>query len=210
MFNELAEKIHKNAIDHGWWETERSFGEIIALCHSELSEALEEYRNDRPLAWYACNPYDIFNGCKNMKHCENEVSNIGCTNITEFCRYKDSKPEGIAIELVDCVIRILDYFGHFNVNIDKFIKKSEYEYYYENYETKNEFGEFVTECHYFLSKAYMYKLCYNSYYVNDSLVKVILIIQKYIEKAGYNLIDLIGLKHAYNVTRTYKHGGKRI
>ena len=40
MFNELAEKIHKKAIDNGWWETERSFGEIIALCHSELSEAI--------------------------------------------------------------------------------------------------------------------------------------------------------------------------
>ena len=32
------------ARDHGWWDTERTFGDCIALVHSELSEALEAYR----------------------------------------------------------------------------------------------------------------------------------------------------------------------
>ena len=41
----FASEVHKNAVNHGWWEDERSFGELIALCHQELSEALEEYRN---------------------------------------------------------------------------------------------------------------------------------------------------------------------
>lgn len=44
--NELSTEIHKTACDKGWWIKERSFGEIISLCHSELSEAFEEHRNN--------------------------------------------------------------------------------------------------------------------------------------------------------------------
>lgn len=41
----LVTEIHENAKAHGWWDDEtRSFPELISLCHSELSEALEEYR----------------------------------------------------------------------------------------------------------------------------------------------------------------------
>lgn len=43
----LQKDIYENAKEHGWWETERNFGELIALCHSELSEALEEARKGK-------------------------------------------------------------------------------------------------------------------------------------------------------------------
>lgn len=42
--NDFAKDVHQIAVNHGWWENEPSFPEVIALCHSELSEALEEYR----------------------------------------------------------------------------------------------------------------------------------------------------------------------
>jgi len=39
------EEIHQNAIDHGWYEDQRSVPELLCLIHSEVSEALEGYRN---------------------------------------------------------------------------------------------------------------------------------------------------------------------
>lgn len=41
-------EIHKNAVDHGWWESEeRNTGEIISNIHAEVSEAWEAYREGK-------------------------------------------------------------------------------------------------------------------------------------------------------------------
>ena len=110
----LTKAIHENAVEHGWWEEERSFPEIIALCHSELSEALEEYRNRFGVdeTYYTCS-------------CEpgNESTS---PHVCKFC-HSGQKPEGIAIELADCIIRILDYCGKMDIDIENAIlTKHEY------------------------------------------------------------------------------------
>ncbi|MFH0790578.1 MAG: hypothetical protein V2A64_03005 [Candidatus Omnitrophota bacterium] len=43
--NKLIERCHSIAKQKGWWDSERNDGELIALMHSELSEALEVMRN---------------------------------------------------------------------------------------------------------------------------------------------------------------------
>ena len=91
---EWAKEIHENAVAHGWWETKRSTGEVIALIHSELSEALEEARDNRPMM-YVLGP----NG--------EEI----CTP----CYFNGRKPEGIAVELADAVIRVLDFAEYNNL-----------------------------------------------------------------------------------------------
>jgi hypothetical protein len=55
------------------------------------------------------------------------MSNLGCTGRDESCPYKDKKPEGIAVELADCIIRILDWCGREGIDIDAIIRqKHEY------------------------------------------------------------------------------------
>lgn len=115
-FKELQEDIHKNAIDHGWWEEERGFGELISLCHSELSEALEEYRNGHPPqeTYYKCKCEDPFYECK----ADEGGTCAGCVY---------AKPEGIPTELADVVIRIMDMCGRYGIDLETVInEKHEY------------------------------------------------------------------------------------
>jgi NTP pyrophosphatase (non-canonical NTP hydrolase) len=112
--NGFAKEIHQYAVEKGFYERGPTFPEIIALCHSELSEALEEYRNkwEPSKTRYSCQrPLDI-------KHCS---FNDNCAD----CIY--GKPEGIPSELADCIIRILDSCAHYGIDIEAALRdKQEY------------------------------------------------------------------------------------
>lgn len=110
--NDFAKEIHENSVAHGWWEEDRGLPEVIALCHSELSEALEEYRRGRPMV-YAL----VIEGPE-------EITPRYETDIQLFANLK---PEGIAVEMIDCMIRILDWCAKEGVDVEAVLKaKHEY------------------------------------------------------------------------------------
>lgn len=48
-WNNVAQDVHENAVNKGFWPEEgRNDGEMLALIHSEISEALEAIRDGNP------------------------------------------------------------------------------------------------------------------------------------------------------------------
>lgn len=90
-----AERAHQNARDHGFYDNPRDFEEMMALADSELIEAMEEHRVGSPLE-YGLHATD----------CPNRIDpEVAAAPFAEPC---GCKPEGIATELADFVIRCLD------------------------------------------------------------------------------------------------------
>ena len=88
---ELQKEIHATANSKGWWDAPRNIGELIALCHAELSEALEEVRSGAKL-----------------------------TEI-DFTIDVAAKPEGFPIELADVMIRVLDMAAGLGIDLEQAI-----------------------------------------------------------------------------------------
>lgn len=106
--NELAKDVHENAVAHGWWETSPTIPEVLCLIHAELSEALEEYRDGNPLVYGTC--------ALAPEHCKYS----GVCDRTDIPEGIDGpcKPEGIAVELADVILRTLDLMAALGVDVD--------------------------------------------------------------------------------------------
>ena len=92
----LCREAHTIALEKGWYDPPKSFGEMILMCNSELSEAVEDYRN-RGLEPY----YEHF------------VSGIP----------DKPKPCGVSIELADLIIRVADLCESCGIDIEAAIQE---------------------------------------------------------------------------------------
>lgn len=109
--NQLAKEVHENAVAHGWWEKPPTLPEALCLIHSELSEALEEYREGNPLVYGTCAL--AAEDCRFSGVCD-KVGQPGAEGGVEG----PCKPEGIAVELADVILRTLDLMAALGVDVD--------------------------------------------------------------------------------------------
>lgn len=196
--NELAKEAHQIAVEHGFWDPEPTFGELIALMHSELSEALEEYRAGRPMVWYEC-----------------ELDGEPCDKVICECKqcngaYMREKPEGIAVELADCIIRMLDWisakwekwWGDMDLEIEKCARGC------EKSVLQRSFGDDINHLHDMLSAAS--RNSDNNAIVLSYFQWAISYIFNWAEQKGVDMEPIIREKMDYNRTRPYRHGGKKL
>lgn len=195
--NEFAKEVHENAKAHGWWDSNRDVEEIIALIHSEWSEALEEYRAGRALVWFQCNESNINNVC----HPCNPKDETDCLYVQHIneCMHRGRKPEGIAIELIDGCIRILDFAGKRGVKLT-----------FEGIEAEQRsLTSLIADLHYYTAMAQS-SIGRNGDFIDTNWIAwlgaAIFESFRYITAQGLDPYDLMKLKHEYNKTRPYKHG----
>ena len=105
--SELVKEAGETNKSKGWRDIKRSQLELLALVVTEVSEAMEEVRHGGRPPIYQIN---------------NEYINGHIVPYSDLRWEKSKKPEGIAIELADAVIRIFDMFDNFGWDLEKALR----------------------------------------------------------------------------------------
>lgn len=199
--NTFMMDVHQNAVSHGWWENQRTPGTIRSLFHCELSEAVEEYRKNEP---------DLYHKCAHGGICEYQNVHMGefdCSKCTPELR----KPEGAAVELMDFVIRVLDYLAHLNEAMPASMNTAQklcnwalddYQDDLERNLLELDVPDFADVLHDEVSLSSVMK---NITYLTTACG----LAMAWVEHRGLDPVEILLEKHRYNLTRSYKHGGKQ-
>ena len=208
--SELQKVAHAIARDKGWWDQERTFGDLIALIHSELSEALEAYRERGLETW-------------STLRMDEGAGPITLSSISDLDTLKArlgeaalEKPEGVASELADVVIRVADLAEFYGANVDPATAVRDRPSLEANINlaAKLSFGHWISMLHWFTATAFeecaWFAPSERTFEWVESLGELIYGVQAMAAHYNIDLDVAIAAKMAYNRTRPYRHGGKKL
>ena len=170
---DLQKEAYAIAKEKGWWDEEPTFGDLIALVHSELSEALEAYRTDPDEP-----PMDTDTDGRPMLYWDPI----------------DEEPIGVASKLADVVIRVADMAEWYGIDLDEVVAHLTTDYAPESMS----FGDDLCVVHLWLSAAYGSHHQGNWVTRNSELGRVIVGVQAMAAHYGIDLDAAIKAKITYN------------
>lgn len=123
---QMQQQVREVNEANGWFDSDRTFGEDIALLHSEASEMLEAYREHgteepprevRDGAWTATGiPQTVRYLMDEIDANPHERFDKGDEVL--LAQYGVVKPEGIGSEAADILIRLLDTCERWKIDLD--------------------------------------------------------------------------------------------
>lgn len=171
---DLQRDVHDVNVANGWHDEDRTQGEDRSLIHSEIAEALEAYRDHGyvDMTEALCGRHEKQNGTRHL-----------------------CKPEGIASELADVVIRLLDTLDRrgaqpywLDMPLDAVIPFRV---------TSARCGDWLDTMHAATARE-----------DHELLIRTLVGAAEFL--VDVDLEQEIVRKIAYNATRGHKHGGKRL
>lgn len=119
---DIVQKAHDNAVKHGFLEPPLPFGTAIAPKRTFRSARRRTRRKPCPL-YYPCNAGGLCVDDRNEEGvtCGSRIYNPEHPDAP--CSARSKKPEGVAVELADAVIRIADLCGHLGIDLDAVIEE---------------------------------------------------------------------------------------
>ena len=193
LLSEYKDEIVETSTAAGWYEDTRSIGEECALLHSEVSEMFEAYRSwgfeDKTLEM--C-PHEHEETSFDGSHC----------HPNHLC-----KPQGVGSEAADVLIRLLDTCNRQDVDVEECWKQAEFLMVLGGLDYMGGSpGDAIEHLHSIITTA----RGNDGMNIAGMAVSLLVGLVAVSHKWEFDLWDEVERKIAFNRTRAYRHGGKRI
>lgn len=194
----LCQESHEYAKKNGFLDEPRLFDGDMCLFHEELSEALGDYRSHRGLdeIYYEVTLED---GTTTTTTRTDSIANI---EKHHGSKAKKAKPCGIPIELADYVIRIAQYCGSGGIDLARGLDGWAVSKFEED--QLNHFERFLNLAHKLTA------MVEPGVGIASRLGACVDLVFTYCRVNKIDIEAAIKEKAAYNLTREYRHGGRKI